>query len=113
MPSLTTTAFTAVTRGAFDHDRTRYPLRGKHATVACDGCHDFRTARGKRPPFASCGACHTDAHAGTATLAGRPADCAECHDVGGFAPSTFTAARHRDTRYPLEGKHASVACSSA
>jgi hypothetical protein len=108
----TTTAFTAVTRGAFDHDRTRYPLRGRHAAVACDRCHDFRTARGKRPPFATCGACHTDAHAGTATLAGRPADCAECHDVGGFAPSTFTAARHRDTRYPLGGKHATVACSS-
>ena len=27
----TTAAFTAVTRGAFDHDRTRYPLRGKQA----------------------------------------------------------------------------------
>jgi cytochrome c7-like protein len=107
----TTAAFSTVTRGAFDHDRTRYPLRGKHTAVACDGCHNFRTARGKRPPFATCSACHTDAHAGSATLAGRPADCADCHDVNGFTPSPFTVARHRDTRYPLEGRHAAVACS--
>jgi hypothetical protein len=107
----TTTAFSAVTRGAFDHDRTRYPLRGKHVSVACDGCHDFRTARGKRPPFATCGSCHTDAHAGTAALAGRPADCVACHDLNGFKPARFTVDDHRDTGYPLEGKHAAVTCS--
>jgi hypothetical protein len=107
-----TEGFTRIARGAFDHDRTRYPLRGRHAAVACDRCHDFGSARGKRPPFATCASCHADPHAGTATLAGRRADCAECHDVGGFRPATLMVAQHRSTRYPLEGKHQTVACAA-
>ena len=107
-----TASFTKVSRSAFDHDRTRYPLRGRHATVACAKCHDPAGPKGKRPPFATCAACHADPHAGTATLAGRPADCAACHDVGGFIPATFTVAQHRQSRYALEGKHQQVACSA-
>ena len=107
-----TGAFTTVARGSFDHDRTRYPLRGRHAAVACDGCHDFRTARGKRPPFGTCSACHADPHAGTGTLAGKPADCAACHGLDGFRPATLTVAQHRATRYPLDGRHQAVPCSA-
>lgn len=107
-----TMSFRSVSRSAFDHDRTRYPLRGRHATVACAKCHDAGSPKGKRPPFATCATCHADPHAGTATLAGRPADCASCHDVGGFTPATFTVAQHRQSRYPLEGKHLQVACAA-
>jgi len=107
-----TGGFTKIAKGAFDHDRTRYPLRGRHAAVSCEGCHDFAVAKGKRPPFATCGACHADPHAGTATRANRAADCASCHDVAGFRPATFTVAQHRSTRYPLEGAHQRVACSA-
>jgi hypothetical protein len=39
-------------------------------------------------------------------------DCASCHTVAGFASAGFTVARHRETPYPLEGKHAAVPCSS-
>jgi hypothetical protein len=106
-----TEGFARIERSAFDHDRTRYPLRGKHAAVACGRCHDFGATRGKRPPFATCASCHSDPHAGTATLVGRALDCASCHDVGGFRPATLTVTRHRSTRYPLEGKHQAVACS--
>lgn len=98
--------------GTFPHQLTRFPLRGKHATVACASCHDPEKAWGKKPPFDRCDSCHPDAHAGTATLAGARVDCAACHNEQGFSPSTFTAARHRKTMYPLEGKHASVACRS-
>lgn len=106
-----TSSFAKVSRGAFDHDRTKYPLRGRHASVACAKCHDPASPKGKRPAFASCGSCHADAHGGTATLAGRPADCAACHTVAGFTPATFTVAQHGQSKYPLEGKHRDVQCS--
>ena len=81
--------------GGFDHSRTRYPLRGKHAAVRCAGCHDRGRAT---PPFATCSACHADAHAATAALTARTSDCATCHDERGFRPSVFTAEQHRGGR---------------
>src|SRR5579884_4220945 len=43
----------------FDHNQTKYPLRGMHATVACTQCH-------VKPVFASvgqrCQDCHADIH---------------------------------------------------
>ena len=109
-----TASFTTLNRGSFDHDRTRFPLRGLHATVRCEQCHDFSAGQVARSPgFATCNACHTpDPHAGTATLAGRAVDCASCHSVDGWRPSLFTLAQHRQTRYPLEGRHAQARCAN-
>lgn len=95
----------------FDHDRTRYPLKGKHASVTCAKCHDL-APRGGNPGFATCGACHKDAHAGTATLQGKPADCAACHGLAGFRPATYGVADHARARYALEGRHREVACKA-
>ncbi len=108
----TTRGFRTIDRNRFDHDRTRYPLRGRHAAVACAGCHDFRKPDGKRPPFATCRSCHSDPHGGTATLAGQEVDCEACHTVAGFLPSSFSLSRHQATRYPLEGKHRRVRCAA-
>jgi hypothetical protein len=99
-------------QNSFDHDRTRYPLRGRHVSVTCAACHDPVKAWGKKPAFAACGDCHRDAHAGQATLAAKPADCAACHDLKGWTPSTYTVAQHRASDYPLEGRHARVLCAS-
>ena len=108
-----TTDFKTINRGKFDHDRTRYPLRGRHREVACEKCHDFSAGKVVRnPPFANCTDCHADAHAGTATLAGRIVDCASCHAVEGWRPSTYTVAQHRLTKYPLEGRHQQVKCAA-
>jgi hypothetical protein len=109
----TTASFTTINRTSFDPDRTRYPLRGRHTEVACEKCHDFSGGHvASKPAFATCSACHTpDPHAGTATLGGRLVDCASCHTVDGWRPSTFTVAQHRATRYPLEGKHQQARCS--
>jgi hypothetical protein len=96
----------------FDHDLTRYPLRGKHAKVRCESCHDPASPTEKDPPFERCGACHKDAHAGQALVAGKAADCAACHTVEGFKPSTFTVEMHQREAYRLEGRHATVACVS-
>jgi hypothetical protein len=105
-----TESFAAVDRIAFDHAKTRYPLRGRHARVECARCHDPQKAWGKQPPFAECRSCHEDAHAGRATLAGRVVDCVACHDERGFAASTYTVEDHRGAAYRLEGRHVQVAC---
>jgi hypothetical protein len=108
----TTTDFKTIARGKFDHEHTRYPLRGRHRAVACEKCHDFSGGKVvSSPRFANCTDCHTDAHAGTATLAGRSVDCASCHVVDDWRPATYTVAQHRNTRYPLEGKHQQVKCA--
>jgi hypothetical protein len=109
-----TTAFKTINRASFDHDRTRYPLRGRHAEVSCEKCHDFAAGRvARNPAFGTCTACHTpDPHAGTATLAGRVVDCASCHTVDGFRPSSYTVAQHRLTKYPLEGRHQQARCAA-
>jgi hypothetical protein len=106
-----TRGFHSINARGFDHNLTRYPLRGKHAAVACEKCHDAKTAWGKKPPFANCGSCHRDAHAGQATVAGRAADCAACHGVVGFRPSTFTVAQHAASTYPLEKAHTRAECA--
>lgn len=104
-----TSGFDSLPRGGFDHRRTRYPLMGRHATVSCAACHG---AAGERPTpgFARCTSCHGDAHAGTATLAGGPVDCDACHTVSGFAPAGYDIAAHAKSRFPLEGRHATVRC---
>lgn len=107
-----TTTFSKVEGRSFSHDQTRYPLRGRHASVSCASCHTGYPARVDRPQSATCAGCHTDPHRGQATLAGAKVDCASCHGLSGFAPSTFTVAQHARTKYPLEGRHASVSCSS-
>ena len=63
----TTRGFKVIGREQFNHDRTRFPLRGQHASVACADCHDPKSPRQWSPAFATCSGCHADAHAGQAT----------------------------------------------
>ena len=108
----TTVGWKQIDRDRFDHDKTKYPLRGKHASVKCADCHqDFSTPALKKPAFQTRGGCHVDAHKGTATLAGKVVDCEKCHNVTAFSPSTFTVDQHRNTKYVLEGKHTAVKCA--
>ena len=93
----------------FDHSKTKYPLLGKHKTVACEDCHqhgDFKA----QMLFEKCMDCHKDYHGGQFLKRTGGAECAACHTVDGFKPSTFTVKDHQATKYPLEGRHASVAC---
>jgi hypothetical protein len=107
-----TSSFKAVDRSAFNHDRTRYPLRGRHAAVACAKCHAGSSSSAMRPPFASCTSCHGDAHGGQ--LATRPdsGSCSSCHTVDGWRPSTFGNAAHASLALPLDGAHAALSCAS-
>jgi hypothetical protein len=97
------------------HDRTRFPLRGAHATVACKSCHGpfgHQAALFRGLAFGKCSDCHQDAHVGQlAALPGRPAgDGAACHDETAFMPPRYELETHAKTRFPLEGGHASAAC---
>ena len=70
----------------FDHDRTKFPLRGGHAGVKCDTCHTGDLFRDKLAT--SCVSCHKqhDAHKGQ--LGSR---CEQCHgDAIGARPSPST-----------------------
>lgn len=108
-----TRSFQEISQDNFDHDRTRYPLKGKHAKTKCSACHgDFSTAAQKKPAYAACAGCHADAHNKTGQLAGQSEDCGTCHTLDGFSPARLTVAQHARTAYPLEGKHAQVRCAA-
>jgi hypothetical protein len=88
----------------FDHDTTRFPLRDAHGSVACAACH--RDPGFKDTPT-TCYACHAadDVHRGT-----RGTDCSACHGAVDWKQSRFDHARQAG--YPLEGKHAQLACGT-
>ncbi len=98
-----TSSFTDRKGGGFEHGRTRYPLEGRHATVSCGACHGTGSRR-RNPAFATCASCHRDAHDSSATVPAQVRDCATCHTLEGFKPSSFTAVQHRGGR--CEGCHA-------
>jgi hypothetical protein len=87
----------------FDHDRTRFPLRGGHAGIKCDLCHAGDLFRDK--VATSCVSCHKkdDAHKGS--LGAR---CERCHGDSNWRKTV--AFDHDLTRFPLIGRHAVVPC---
>jgi hypothetical protein len=93
-----------------DHSKTRFPLTGLHAQVACAKCHAPATpggpARLTGMTFAKCSDCHSDPHHGTFAQS-----CETCHTTAGWkkipAAEQFD---HSKTKFPLLGKHAQVDC---
>lgn len=86
----------------FDHDLTRFPLVGMHATVPCENCH--RTRDFAAAPH-ECIACHRsdDQHQGS--LGER---CHDCHNPNSWALWDFD--HGKATRFTLDGAHAKLAC---
>ncbi len=58
---------------SFAHERTGFPLEGRHREVTCKACH--RTNTFADPVPRACSACHRDVHLGR--LGQR---CQDCHD---------------------------------
>jgi len=87
----------------FDHNQTRYPLRGMHQGVACTQCHVKRvfTNVGKQ-----CADCHADIHKRQ-----FGANCEQCHSVKGWQVSVQQINQHQN-RFPLLGAHAALDCTS-
>lgn len=113
-----------------EHARTPYPLEGRHTSTRCAACHTAIRVTPTAPagvapgvvaaasfvrlklPFAACGDCHVDAHAGQPAVTRATGGCTACHTVGGFKPSTTTVASHAAFRFALDGAHATAACAA-
>jgi Cytochrome c7 and related cytochrome c len=88
----------------FDHDKTKFQLRGGHQKVACAACH--RDPTFKNAPT-QCNACHApdDVHRG-----GRGTDCASCHSTVSWTQSKFN--HLKETGFALEGRHEKISCNA-
>ena len=88
----------------FDHEKvTRFPLSGKHIEIKCNACHKPES-KSKMPT--ACIGCHrnTDKHKGEFGT-----KCESCHQETGWKLIKFD---HRETKFPLKGKHELVKCLS-
>lgn len=95
----------------FDHSKTKFPLLGKHARVDCVKCHTDGNFK-KQLEFAKCADCHMpDPHGGQFADRKDRGECSACHTVDRWKPSLFDVKAHAATSYPLQGKHAAVACA--
>lgn len=126
--------------GGFDHDKTKFPLKGQHLKVACKSCHGNTIGKLPKINFTDCAGCHKDPHKGQF---GKQ-KCSTCHTFEGFniikgmsqAPVQTPTAQptepeaqlqtqapqpqvvmpsnfdHNRTGFPLVGKHQAVVCAS-
>ena len=93
-------------KASFDYDHlaeTGVALGGAHADAQCLRCHNDR---GPVELFSQqgCAGCHDDPHQ---RELGR--DCEACHSQNDWEP-LGAVAEHAETRFPLAGAHAAVAC---
>ncbi len=103
--------------GNFDHSKTGWALEGKHATLACNRCHNPEHVREPeireieikeaRRSFLGlhrqCLACHADQHRGQLGQ-----DCLRCHSYSEWKrPPGFD---HEKARFQRSGAHAQVPC---
>jgi hypothetical protein len=104
-------------RKSWNHELARFPLRGAHASVECDDCHQRAGADGavgfhaQGIAFERCADCHADVH-GAGFAGGR--DCGACHREASFRSDSLVAAafdHERDAGFALTGEHAEVSCA--
>ncbi len=88
----------------FDHDKTDFPLKGKHRDALCQSCHP--DSRHKNTPK-RCVACHAldDAHNGR-----YGNKCHTCHKENDWKKARFD--HDKETDYPLTGRHKKVLCDA-
>jgi hypothetical protein len=96
---------------SFDHEKTDYSLLGAHATADCHSCHFRENDLGQRVQTfkdtkQECLACHNDEHVGQFEKYGDKA-CEKCHEFKNWEAVKFN---HDNSRFKLEGAHASVEC---
>ena len=92
----------------FDHNTTKFPLTGAHATVACAQCHVGGRFAGTPT---DCYSCHVkdyqSANSPNHLQAGFPQDCTICHTTAQWNGAKFD---HSKTGFNLAGAHASASC---
>lgn len=93
--------------GNFTHSQTAFNLTGAHLRVECSACHaGARSVADLQSTDRACESCHLqdDAHNGKFS-----AQCGVCHSPEAWKPAQFD---HALSGFPLEGKHADVACET-
>lgn len=87
----------------FDHDKTKFQLRGAHAKAKCDVCHTGNLYRDKLN--VACVTCHKNQDAHKGQLGDR---CERCHNDADWRKNI--AFDHDRTRFALTGEHAVAPC---
>ena len=88
----------------FDHENTKFRLRGGHILARCKDCHSDQLYR---PTPIECNACHKkdDSHKGR-----FGEQCEACHTDQRWKEIVFN--HDRQTKYPLRDKHKGLTCES-
>jgi len=106
-------------RSSFDHGATGYPLRGAHAKISCEKCHNPQRISSQEEFLAqkknlettflgldsSCLSCHADEHRGQVAAD----SCSSCHNSVAWMPIPHFD--HDETKFPLSGKHVGTECA--
>ncbi len=95
----------------FDHNRSKFKLKGEHLTVDCILCHEIQEKSGIEFQvftglnFSACISCHDDPHKEL------PGSCNQCHTEDSFSKFIgLNRFNHNLTAFELRGSHSSVAC---
>lgn len=92
----------------FNHDRTSFPLEGKHENLDCRKCHK----QSYTTPVAHtrCTDCHDDYHKGQFSKMEKKTDCVDCHSVNSFKTFSYTIEQHNGGTFKLAGAHMATPC---
>jgi nitrate/TMAO reductase-like tetraheme cytochrome c subunit len=105
-----TVGFKIINGNSFDHNKTDFPLVGKHQEVNCNQCH--KTNLKQKMPHKFCTDCHEDYHKGQFVVDSIVRQCTDCHNEQGFKPSLFTIDEHNQIQFKLTGGHLKAKCES-
>lgn len=93
----------------FSHEKTSFPLHGKHTLIQCSQCHASSNGVVQYTGIKKeCNACHADRHAGQFAVKGITL-CEPCHSDKSWHPAQFD--HNTRSRFALTGKHAAIACN--
>ncbi|RPI71864.1 MAG: cytochrome C [Ignavibacteriales bacterium] len=104
-----TNSFHQINQSAFNHNKTDFPLIGKHNSVKCNDCHKQNLT--VKLVHEKCTDCHKDYHKDEFTDNGIVKDCSGCHNESGFTPSLYTIEKHNAGRFKLTGSHLALPCA--
>lgn len=98
--------------GVKEHQKTKYPLTGKHITTQCNACHNQFKAKGVRLFIGTptdCASCHKDIHKKQFDNNGKTT-CEKCHQsTASWKKLVFD--HNRDSKFKLDDAHINVACN--
>ncbi len=97
-----TNGWNTIILNEFNHDKTKFPLKGQHYSIDCKTCHStliFDDAE------SDCFSCHQDVHEHT-----LGSDCARCHTSNSWLVNNVNHL-HQNMGFALTGVHRTVDCA--